>query len=91
MRSAPRPLIDDGLVMPARAILQKLARKRSRSGRKPKRVILQHVLEVWPDGKVAKAALDRLVAVGWVCTAPHKGEGRFWLNWDAILEIEEFL
>ena len=86
-----RPLIDGGLVEPAKAILQKLVRSRSRSGKKPKRLILQHVVEVWPDRKKAKTALNRLVAMGWVCTAPHRGEKRFWLNWRAIREIEAFL
>ena len=86
-----RPLIDGGLAEPARAILQKLVRNRDIGGKKPKRLILQHVLEVWPNRKTAKAALDRLVAIGWVCTAPHKGEKRFWLNWGAIREVESFL
>ena len=86
-----RPLIDSELAEAAKAILQKLARNRNRSGRKPKRIIEQHAIEVWPDGKVARAALKRLVAMRWVQTAPHLGEKRYWLNWSAINEIKGFL
>lgn len=80
-----------GLVPPAKAILQKLVRNRNRSGKKPKRIIEQHLLEVWPNGQEARKALKQLVAAGWVLTAPHKGEKRYWLNWGYIAEVERFL